>query len=84
MFALAHEILAEDGLDFDLLQPLITETASKVAHINPIMAQTGAAKRNDQETMAKHLRLIEDQEDLAELYRLISASIARLEQKSDD
>ena len=47
MFALAKELCDENGLDFELLKPLIVETGQKVMSIPPEEAQTGPARRHD-------------------------------------
>lgn len=83
MFALAESLLTQDRIDFDLLKPLISETADKLYDIPPRKAQTGAAKRNDKRTMAKHLELLSADPKLADLYRMISESITRLENSSE-
>lgn len=80
-FAVAEEILNNSGLDFNLIRPLILETARKVQDINPGQAQTGPAVRNDQATIKSHLVFLADNEPLKELYSLISHSIANLHQK---
>ena len=56
----AAEILEAQGMNFDLLRPLIKETAEKVQRLSPGEAQTGPAKRNDDETIRKHLALMPD------------------------
>lgn len=71
---LAEDILNKEKLPFDLLKPLISETISKSMSIGPGKSQTGPAKRHDFETLDKHMAYIQD-EELAELYRLISQHI---------
>ena len=83
MFALAQEIVEKEGLDFDLLRPLIFETALKVADLDPVDGQTGAARRNDQVTMQKHLDLLSNDNELSDLYKIISASIRKSATRSD-
>lgn len=74
MYTLAEEILAEDGIGFDVLQPLIAETAAKVREMSPRKAQTGPAVRFDEHVMQKHLEWIGD-EQMREIYTLLSKSI---------
>ena len=45
MYDIARRILDEFGLDFELLAPLIKETAAKATSMGPAGAQTGPAKR---------------------------------------
>lgn len=60
LYQIGEDILSEDGIPFDLLKPLIKETASKVETLSPEEAQTGPAKRNDTKTIEKHLKLLEN------------------------
>ncbi|WP_299117315.1 Rossmann-like and DUF2520 domain-containing protein [uncultured Winogradskyella sp.] len=76
MYRIAHEISDADNIAFDLLKPLILETANKVQDMSPYMAQTGPAKRNDKKTLKKHLKLIQDEEH-QEIYKLMTKSIQK-------
>lgn len=58
LYRIGSEILKENDLPFDLLKPLIQETASKIKTLSPKDAQTGPAKRNDLKTIEKHLSLL--------------------------
>lgn len=58
LYRIGSEILKEDDLPFDLLKPLILETALKIETLSPEEAQTGPAKRNDIKTIEKHLSLL--------------------------
>ncbi len=77
MFALAEKIAVDHGLDFELLKPLILETAAKVMTLTPAAAQTGPAIRQDEDTMSKHRQLLLENPEMMGLYNEISASIAR-------
>ncbi|MFD1064337.1 Rossmann-like and DUF2520 domain-containing protein [Winogradskyella litorisediminis] len=76
MYRIAHEISDAENIEFDLLKPLILETANKVQDMSPYMAQTGPAKRNDKKTLKKHLKRIENEEH-KEIYKLITKSIQK-------
>ena len=52
------------------------ETAEKIRTLSPDQAQTGPARRNDQDSVEKHISMINDSE-VAELYRVISARITQ-------
>jgi predicted short-subunit dehydrogenase-like oxidoreductase (DUF2520 family) len=82
LYALSQELLNEQQLDFDLLRPLITETASKVQLNDPITMQTGPAVRGDQSTMDAHLELLAGKPELKELYEKLSQSIVNLREQS--
>jgi predicted short-subunit dehydrogenase-like oxidoreductase (DUF2520 family) len=75
LYALADEILTANGLEFDILRPLIEETASKVQNELPLNVQTGPAIRNDNETIKKHEELLKQQPALLEIYKTLSDSI---------
>lgn len=74
-YAIAGDILNEHRLDFNLIRPLVLETAQKVMENQPKDVQTGPAVRNDVRTMEKHLRLLETDPALEQLYRIISERI---------
>ncbi len=76
MFTLSNEILKKQGISFDVLRPLITETAAKVLEMEPKKAQTGPAIRLDEKVINKHLELIEDGK-IKEIYTILSKSINR-------
>lgn len=83
MYDIARKLLEEHGLDFDLMGPLILETARKAISMGPDEAQTGPAKRRDIKTMQKHAELLNNNKAAKELYRLISESIVE-KLKEDD
>lgn len=76
LFRIAHEITESQGAEFDLLKPLILETANKVQDLSPFKAQTGPAKRNDKKTIKRHLKML-DNEDHKDIYKLMTASIQK-------
>lgn len=74
LYTNAEEIMENAQLPFELLCPLIQETAAKVKEIRPSNAQTGPAKRGDTKVMQHHLDLLHS--DLQkEIYRLLSKDI---------
>lgn len=74
LYRISEDILEKQGIPFDLVLPLIEETASKVKSLTPREAQTGPAIRFDKNIMDKHLLLISD-EKRKEIYRLMSEDI---------
>ena len=76
LYRIAHEISDAKGISFDVLKPLILETAKKVQTLSPYMSQTGPAKRNDKKTIKKHLKLIENKDHKA-IYELLTDSIKK-------
>lgn len=75
MYALAAELLKKYQLPFDVMLPLIDETARKVHELEPRLAQTGPAIRYDENVINNHLQMLSDEPGMQELYRLISESI---------
>lgn len=75
MYHLSQDILLSKGMDFNLLKPLIMETASKVIEMDPAAAQTGPASRNDSEVVRSHIELLNDNPELQKLYTFVSDSI---------
>jgi predicted short-subunit dehydrogenase-like oxidoreductase (DUF2520 family) len=75
LYVMASEILNEANLGFDVLGPLIRETAAKATELGPEKAQTGPALRNDMETIKQHLKLLEDKSEFREIYQLLSNRI---------
>lgn len=76
MYQIAQTICKEADLPFDILRPLIEETAKKVQDLEPFDAQTGPARRGDELIINKHLEVLKDSRH-QQLYRLISDSILR-------
>lgn len=74
MYTIGNEICEENGLDFNLLKPLINETAKKLKVLSPYEAQTGPARRGDTNTMHEHLRLLKNEQQ-REIYILLSNAI---------
>jgi len=79
LYHLSSKLLAEHNLKFDLLKPLIEETAQKIRYAAPIEVQTGPAIRDDRETMKKHVNLLADSPQLQEIYVMLSNSIKNTE-----
>ena len=75
MYALAADLLEKYNLPFEVMLPLIDETARKVHELAPRDAQTGPAVRYDENVMNKHLSMLADSQALQEIYKLMSKSI---------
>lgn len=79
LYNVAQNLLAKHQLDFNLLRPLIMETAEKVQQRFPADVQTGPAVRNDVQTMAAHEQLLQGDVFLQNLYRLLSEGVTKME-----
>jgi predicted short-subunit dehydrogenase-like oxidoreductase (DUF2520 family) len=75
MLTIAKEIMEQNGLKYDWLVPLISETINKSLQLGPEEAQTGPAMRGDLEILEKHLAFLQQDESVAEIYKIISQHI---------
>lgn len=82
-YSIAEKLVQDTDLDFDLLRPLILETAKKAMHNSPDKVQTGPAKRNDTLTINKHLDLLKNNPQLQNLYATVSQDIVKMYQAPD-
>lgn len=73
MYKIGNDICQENNIPFEILHPLIQETTLKITHLSPKEAQTGPAKRNDPQTIKKHLAIINKEQK--EIYKLLTKSI---------
>lgn len=74
MYALANEICTEHKMPFDILKPLIAETAAKVKELSPLKAQTGPAIRHDSKTLEAHLEMLTN-DNQRNIYKTLTQSI---------
>lgn len=74
LYSIGNEICQENQVPFDILKPLILETAQKIMTISPQDAQTGPAKRNDLKTIEAH-QLFLSNENQSTIYKIITQSI---------
>ncbi len=70
MYTFSSDVLSENDLDFNILAPLIKETAQKASINKPSEVQTGPAIRQDMVTIEKHVQQLSP--DLAEKYHQLS------------
>ena len=75
MMYIAEKVMKENKLKFDWLKPLIAETINKSLSIGPEKAQTGPARRGDLEILDRHLEFLQENEPIAEIYKVISQHI---------
>ncbi len=77
LFSLTESFCQNEHINFELLKPLIAETFNRIVKASPSEVQTGPAKRNDQETIAKHISLLSNHKNLQAIYQTITASIIK-------
>ena len=75
MYTMAAELLQHTHIPFKALLPLIEETAAKIHTLSPCDAQTGPARRGDENVMNHHLSLLTEQQ--RQVYQLLSDEIRR-------
>ena len=75
MLTLAEDICASSHIPFDILRPLIRTTIEKAMIHGPSGSQTGPAARGDENTIEKHLQLLSEKPELAEVYKVVTRSI---------
>jgi len=76
MYHIAQEICVQNDTPFELLFPLIKETAAKIQDLTPFIAQTGPACRSDSGTLEKHLTQLKNKKH-KKIYTLLSESILK-------
>jgi len=74
LYHTANDLCDDNHVSFEILKPLIIETAKKIKEISPKKAQTGPARRGDQKTINKHLKELNEKQQ--EIYKLLSNSIS--------
>ena len=77
LFARAKEISDSQEIPFDYFLPLIKETTAKIEILEPKLAQTGPAIRNDERVLKAHEDLITDEEQL-KIYKIMNESIKKM------
>ncbi|MTH16811.1 Rossmann-like and DUF2520 domain-containing protein [Flavobacterium sp. LC2016-01] len=74
LYQIGQEICDEHNVPFEVLKPLIHETAEKIGTLDPTDAQTGPAKRNDTKTIQAHLDYLTN-ENQKNIYKILTQSI---------
>ena len=77
LYARAKEISDSQGIPFDYFLPLIDETTQKIHELEPKLAQTGPAIRNDEKVLKIHESLLTDEEKL-KIYKTLNESIKKM------
>lgn len=77
LYAMAADRLSErEGLPFDILRPLIEQTARKAVEADhPRDVQTGPAVRGDREVTARHCEMLSADSREEEIYKLLTEYI---------
>ena len=75
LYAIAEDFCEKENVAFDMLKPLILETAIRIEQASPSKVQTGPAIRKDIHTLDKHLRLFTAHPKLRTMYLRLTDSI---------
>ena len=73
LYKIGNDICNIHNVPFEILHPLIKETADKIKTLSPKEAQTGPAKRNDLKTIENHLHQLNKNQQ--EIYKILTKSI---------
>tara|TARA_B100000809_G_scaffold105703_1_gene104264 strand:- start:63483 stop:64232 length:750 start_codon:yes stop_codon:yes gene_type:complete len=75
LYTIGEDICVENQIPFEVLFPIIEETAAKIKSIPPKKAQTGPASRKDLNTLALHTQELNKSQK--EIYTLLSNAIIK-------
>jgi len=81
MYSVAEQLLIENDISFNILLPLINETAVKVFEDSPKKLQTGPAVRGDDSIISSHLKMLANYKDFKKIYKLLSDNIKKMNNK---
>lgn len=76
-YAISADILERHNIPFDVMLPLIDETADKVHQMAPVMAQTGPAVRYDENVIHNQTQMLKGNPIVKDIYERMSISIHR-------
>lgn len=75
LYAIAEDFCDKENISFNMLKPLIMETAHRISQVSPSKVQTGPAIRKDIHTLDKHLRLFTAHPKMRTTYLRLTDSI---------
>jgi predicted short-subunit dehydrogenase-like oxidoreductase (DUF2520 family) len=81
MYLQSAEFCKKEGINFNLLQPLMEETATRLRQFHPSEVFTGPAVRGDMATINKHLSLLEAYPEQYSMYKSLTEKIIQRVQK---
>ncbi len=81
-YAMADRLLTDNGLPFDVMLPLIDQTARKVHSVAPVEGLTGPAARDDRAVMEAQAALLDAYPGYQDIYRKMSLGIRHTVQQN--
>lgn len=68
----SEKILQKSDLSLELLNPLVHQVVENAFSLSPYKAQTGPARRHDLGVIQQHLKMLDENPKMAEIYSLLS------------
>ena len=79
LFTIANNIIKDDNINPDILNPLIYRTIENAITSSPYKIQTGPARRNDTTTISKHIEILHKlSPEYSKIYENLTNSIKKL------
>lgn len=75
LFAVANDFCAKENIAFKYLLPLMKETVARLQTQSPQNVMTGPAVRKDENTIEKHLQILQKYPEIKNLYQLLTEKI---------
>lgn len=75
LYHIGSEICEANNIPFEILHPLIKETAEKIQTLSPMLAQTGPAIRKDTETIQNQMKQLKEHH--LTIYKSLTDSIIK-------
>lgn len=82
-YQVSADILEKNHIPFDVMLPLIDETARKVHAMSPVYAQTGPAVRYDQNVIRTQAEMLKENPLYRQIYESMSISIHHAAKKKE-
>jgi 3-deoxy-D-manno-octulosonate 8-phosphate phosphatase (KDO 8-P phosphatase) len=81
---MCEKIAKEAGIDSELFNTLIKETFDKLSYISANEAQTGPARRWDQNTISLHLQMLTKYPNEQRIYKIMSENIYKYSKSKNE
>lgn len=78
LMAISEQICQQEQIPFDLLRPIIRQTAERISTASPYNLQTGPARRGDTKTIEQHSDMLRSNPEWQRLYEAITTSIDKM------
>lgn len=77
LYGVCFQILKDTNLPRTILQPLIEQTVKQLVQFNPEDIQTGPAIRGDSNTIAAHMKYLEQFPEYLKIYEVLSDALKK-------